>query len=155
MKSNSKQIKNEAGSMTVVAILILAVITIIGVAGITGSNTELQIAASEQIHKLAFYASEAGRSYIVQNTDLYYEDNTTIGGSLSFPDPADASVEFDLSTQQSFNGTIQYLGSGSVPRGTGYEFGMYKSHRYQLTSNGWGPRNSASRIEAGFYRIGF
>jgi Tfp pilus assembly protein PilX len=155
MNSITKQIRNEAGSMIVVAILILAVLTTIGIAGITGSNTERQIATSEQIHKMAFYAAEAGRSYIVQNPDLYYENNTTIGGSLSFPDQADASAEFDLSTLQSANGTVGYVGSSLPPRGSGYEVGSYKSHRYRITSNGWGPRNSQSRIEAGFYRIGF
>jgi Tfp pilus assembly protein PilX len=155
MNSITKQIRNEAGSMIVVAILILAVLTTIGIAGITGSNTERQIAANEQIHKMAFYSAEAGRSYIVQNPDLYYEDNTTIGGSLSFPDPADASVEFDLSTLQSFNGTVDYVGSSLPPRGSGYEAGVYQSHRYRVTSTGWGPRNSTSRVEAGFYRIGF
>jgi Tfp pilus assembly protein PilX len=155
MNSITKQIRNEEGFMIVAAILILAVITTIGIAGITGSNTERQIAASEQIHKMAFYAAEAGRYYVVQNSDLYYEDNITVGGSLSFPDPADASVEFDLATLQSFSGTVEYIGSSSAPRGSGYEANVFQSHRYQVTSNGWGPRDSASRVEAGFYRIGY
>jgi Tfp pilus assembly protein PilX len=155
MNSITKQIKNEEGFMIVAAILILAVITTIGIAGITGSNTELRIAASEQIHKMAFYAAEAGRYYVVQNSDLYHGNNVTVGGSLSFPDPADASAEFDLSTLKSFTGTVEYIGSALPPRGSGYEVGVYRSHRYQVTSNGWGPRDSASRVVAGFYRIGF
>jgi len=141
--------------MIVAALLILAVITTIGIAGLTSSNTEREIAASEQIHKMAFYAAEAGRYYVVQNADLYYEDNVTGGGALNFPDPADASAEFDLSTLQTFSGTVAYVGAFLPPRGSGYEVGVYQSHRYRVTSNGWGPRDSTSRVEAGFYRIGF
>jgi hypothetical protein len=155
MNSITRQIKNEEGFMIVAAILILAVLTTIGIAGITGSNTEREIAASEHFHKMAFYAAEAGRLYVVQHSDLYHDDNVTGGGSLSFPDPADASAEFDLATLQSFSGTVGYIGSALPPRGSGYEVGVYRSHRYQVISNGWGPRDSASRVKAGFYRIGF
>ena len=155
MKFITRQIQNEVGSMMVVALLILAVLTTIGIAGITGSKTEQQIAASEQIHKMAFYAAEAGRYYVVQNAGLYHENNVTVGESLSFPDPADASAAFDLSALQSFSGTVAYVGAALPPRGSGYEVGVYQSHRYRVTSNGRGPRASASRVEAGFYRIGF
>jgi len=155
MQSLHRQIGNQEGSMIAVVIMIQALLTIIGIAAITASNTEKLTATSEQIYKLAFYAAEAGRSYVPQNRDLYYEDNTTIGESLIFPDTADASVEYNLGALQSFNGTVAYRGSSSPPRGSGYEVGTYHSHIYQIDSNGYGPRNSETRIEEGFYRIGF
>jgi hypothetical protein len=155
MNSITKQIRNEEGSMIAVVIMILALLTIVGIATITTSNTEQQTAASEQIYKMAFFAAEAGRSYVVQNPDLYHEDNVTTGGSLSFPDTADDTVKHNMWALQSFNGTIEYVGSSLPPRGSGYEVGAYKSHSYRVTSSGHGPRNSENRVEAGFYRIGF
>ena len=141
--------------MIAVVIMILALLTIVGIATITTSNTEQQTAASEQIYKMAFFSAEAGRSYAVQNSDLYYEDNVIDGGSLSFPDIADDTVRHNIWTHQSFNGTVDYIGSSLPPRGSGYEVGTYRSHTYRITSRGYGPRNSETRVEASFYRIGF
>jgi hypothetical protein len=141
--------------MIAVILMVLALLTIVGIAAITTSNTEQQTATSEQIYKMAFFAAEAGRSYVTQNLDLYYDDNITVGGWLDFPDPADASVKYNLGTRQSFNGWVEYLGSSSPPRGSGFEAGSYRAHNYRINSNGYGPRNSWGRVEEGFYRIGF
>ena len=56
---------------------------------------------------------------------------------------------------QSFNGTVQYLDSAVPPRGLGYKAGKYQAHRYRMTCNGYGPRDSQTSIEAGFFRIRF
>jgi Tfp pilus assembly protein PilX len=151
----TRQINNQRGSMIVVVIMLLALLTIIGIAGITVSNTEQQTAASEQFYKMALFSAEAGGSYVMKNTDLYHGANVTPGGSLSFPDTADASVTHNLGELQSFNGTVEYLGSSSPPRESGYEVGTYRSHIYRIDSNGYGPRDSQILIEEGFYRIGF
>ena len=155
MKRLTEPVKNQSGSMIVVVIMILAVLTIVGIASITISNTEQQTATSEQIHKMSFFAAEAGRSFVTQNSDLYHDDNTTIGGELNFPDPANADTRYELWSQQAFNGTVEYLGATGVPRGSGFEAETYRAHNYRILSNGYGPRNSESRIEAVFYRIGF
>jgi len=149
------KINNQKGSMSTVVIMMLAVLTIVGIASITTSNTEQKIATSEQIYKMSFFAAEAGRSFVTQNSDLYHDDNTTIGGTLNFPDKANADTRYELWSQQSFNGTIGYLGSSEVPRGSGFEAETYRAHNYRILSNGYGPRNAESRIEAVFYRIGF
>jgi hypothetical protein len=155
MNSITRQIRNEEGSMIAVVIMILALLTIVGIAAISTSNTEQQTAASEQIYKMAFFSAETGRSYVAQNPDLYHEENVTFGGSLSFPDTADDTVKHNMWALQSFNGFVEYLGSSLPPRGSGYEVGTYKSHRYRVTTSGYGPRNSENHVEAGFYRIGF
>ena len=155
MKTLNLPIKNQRGSMIGVVIMILAFLTLIGTVAITTSNTELQTASSEQIFKLAFFAAETGLTYVEQNPDLYHEQNITSGGSLSFPDSADNTVKHNLGSLQSFNGTVGYLDSSSLPRGSGYEAGTYIAHNYRITSDGFGPRSSEIQIEAGFYRIGF
>lgn len=149
------QLENENGYMIVVVIMILSVLSVIATAGTNNSITERRSATNEQIHQLSFYAADTGRTYVVKNSDLYYEDNITIGEFLTFPDKDNPSTQFSVNSQESFNGDVEYLGSASPPRGSGFEIGKFKAHRYQLNSKGFGPRSSNSEIEAGFYRIGF
>ena len=53
--------KNERGMVLVVAVLILTVVTIIGIAALTSSDTELQISANEKSLTMEFYDAEAGQ----------------------------------------------------------------------------------------------
>ena len=155
MQALKNQFNNQNGIMVVVVIMILALLTILGITAITTSSTELQTSSSEEIYKMAFFAAESGITYVRQNPDLYHINNITEGASLSFPDTGDNTVKFDLGALQSFNGTTGYQGSSAVPRGSGYEVGTYKAHNYHIISEGFGPRDSKVRIDAGFYRIGF
>jgi hypothetical protein len=150
-----RQLNNENGYMMVVVMMVLSIITVIATAGTNNSITEQKSATNEQIHELSFYAADTGRSYVIGNADLYHESNVTVGQSLSFPDDGDPDVKFSITSTESFNGTVAYLGSGPVPRGSGFEVGNFMSHRYQITTTGFGPRSSRSQVEAGFYRVGF
>jgi hypothetical protein len=51
---------NSDGAVTIAALLILAVLTIIGVSSISTSNIEVQIATNDKVHKMAFYAADGG-----------------------------------------------------------------------------------------------
>ena len=148
------QVKDQNGFTIVVVIMILALLTILGTAAITTSSTELQTSSSEETYKMAFFAAESGVTYVRQNPDLYHVNNITENQSLNFPDTNDEAVKYNLGSLQSFNGKTGYLGSSAVPRGSGYEVGTYKAHDYHIISEGYGPRDSKVRIDAGFYRIG-
>ena len=51
---------NEDGFVLITSMLILLVLTILGIAAITNTDIELQIAANDRRHKETFYAAEAG-----------------------------------------------------------------------------------------------
>ena len=146
---------NENGYMIVVVIMILSVLSVIASAGTNNSITERRSATNEQIHQLSFYAADTGRTYVYKNSDLYHEDNITVGDSLAFPDNDNPSAQYTIGSQESFNGVVAYRGSGPPPRGSGFEVGKFMAHRYGVAIKGFGPRSSNSEIEAGFYRIGF
>lgn len=154
MQAFESPAQNQKGFTIVFVIMILALLTILGSATITISNTELQTSSSEEIYKMAFFAAESGITYVRQNPDLYHVDNITENESLSFPDTDDDAIKYNLGSLQSFSGITGYLGNSAVPRGAGYEVGTYKAHDYMIISDGFGPRNSKIRIESGFYRIG-
>jgi len=164
--------ENEKGSVTVLAVLLLGLLTLLGMAALSTSSIEAQIAGNELRHKLAFYAAESAAAYVAYHPDLYGPDNITSGTPHYFPyDTSQPSyvpitagfpaVEYLFpSSPQSFNGEVEYTSSSMPPRGTGYSVGKYKAHRYQMVCNGFGPGNSDpdkpnETILIGFYRIGF
>jgi hypothetical protein len=155
MKSFIRDIINEDGSVMVVAILILALLTIIGIAAMSTTNVELKISGNEKSYKMALYAAEAARGYVEKTPELYGPDNMTLGQGLNFPDENDPLVVVQLSSKQSFGGTVEYLGFSAPPRGSGTQVGTFKAHKYKMTCEGYGPARAESQIEAGFYRMGF
>ena len=155
MRSPAVESKNDAGFVTGMMLFMLAIFTVLGVSAIVISMTEMSLASNDQFFKIAFYGAEAARGYVPRNTDLYGTDNVVVNSALSFPDTTDASVRQSMGTDQEFNGDVMFSGSSGPPRGSGFEVGTFRAHRYQMTCNGYGPRDTESRIEAGFYRIGF
>ena len=149
------KINNEDGYMIVAVLMILSVLTVIATAGTNNSITEQRSATNEQIHELSFYAADTGKAYVIEHVDLYHDANITVGAPIAFPDKDNPSVPFSMGSLESFKGDVEYIGSGLVPRGSGFEAGKFSSHRYRITTTGFGPRGSKSEIETGFYRIGF
>ncbi len=164
MKKTIAILKNEEGSVIIIAIVILALLTIIGISATNTTTIELQISSNDKSHKITFYAAEAARPYVSANTALYGPGNITPGSPHYFPNDSDPYVQitsepsvvpYPLSSVQSFTGFVEYTGFSAPPRGSGFEVGKFKAHRYEMTCNGYGPRNVESRVQAGFYRIGF
>jgi hypothetical protein len=149
------RLNNEEGYMIVVVLMILSILTVIATAGTNNSITEQRSATNEQIHELSFYAADTGRTYVIEHVDLYHDENITVGAPIAFPDKDNPSVSFSMGSLESFNGDVEYIRSGMVPRGSGFEVGKFKSHQYRIITTGSGPRGSKSKIETGFYRVGF
>lgn len=166
MKLFSNQLNNEKGTVLVVALLILVILTIIGISATTTTNIETQIAGNEKFQKIAFYAAEAARDYVPRSLKLYGGDNITDDGSHHYfpndtnyvPNTTDSSVEYEISSNPKmyFKGSfVEYTGISEAPRGSGYEAEDFNAHNYRMGCFGYGPSNANIQIEAGFYRIGF
>ncbi|MBN1626081.1 MAG: hypothetical protein JW944_06105 [Deltaproteobacteria bacterium] len=56
----SKDNSGEQGSVMVVALVILVLLTIIGISATTTTNIETQIAGNEKVQKIAFYTADSG-----------------------------------------------------------------------------------------------
>jgi len=149
--------KNEDGYVIVACLMVLMLVTVIGVMSVRTSNSDIEISTNHHIFGRSFYAAEAARAFVRYNTDLYGSGHITPGSPVSFPDAADTTITrtIVLGEQESFNGAVEYLNSSVVPRGSGFQAGKFRAHNYRMICEGHGPRNSITRIEAGFYRIGF
>jgi len=154
--------ENENGSITVLAVVLLMLLTLLGIAVTTTSSIEVRIAGNELRQKLAFYSAEAAKGYVIWNPELYGSLNITSGTPHYFPNDTDPYAPITslpapeaLNSNQSFNGDVKYLSSVTPPRGSGYEAGHYRAHSYTMTCNGYSSHNTSTRVEIGFYRIGF
>lgn len=147
------QLKNEEGSVIVVALIIMVLLLVMGISATNMSSIELQILRNTIIYKQTFYIAEAAREYVPPNTALYHDDNITVGAGINFPGPG-TDEKISISSTQSFNGSVKYIGSTQPPRGSGDEAGEFKAHRYEITANGY-VNDATCTVEAGFYRLGF
>ena len=159
------QIENDKGSVTVLAVVLLMLLTLLGMAALSTSSIETQIAGNEMRSKLAFYAAESATAYVAWKPDLYGPDNITPGTSHYFPNYSDPYLPItppapipgakSINATQSFNGEVEYASSSSPPRGSGYSAGTFRAHQYKMTCNGYSSNNTVKDIVVGFYRIGF
>jgi len=163
------RLENEKGSVTVLAVVMLALLTLLGIAATTTSSIEVQIAGNDLRHKLAFYSAEAATAYVIWSPDLYGSENITSGTKHLFPnyssdpyvpDTSDLSeptfpAPEVLNPNQSFNGSVEYTSSGRPPRGSGYEASEYEAHQYIMECVGYSSHNANMHLKVGFYRIGF
>jgi Tfp pilus assembly protein PilX len=55
-----RKLKEENGSILVIGLLILGILTVIGISASRTAEIDIQIAGNERLHKTAFYAADAG-----------------------------------------------------------------------------------------------
>ena len=162
MKHKSR-LENEKGSVMVLAVVFLMLLTILGISALTSSSINTQLAANDLRHKLAFCAAESAVAYVKRRPDLYGPDNITAGAPHYFPNntvpyvPITSGLPSALSinANQSFNGEVEYDSSLLPPRGSGCSVNKYKAHQYQMVCNGYSSKGTTKNIVVGFYRIGY
>lgn len=74
-------LKKEQGSVIIAAILLLVLLTVVGIAAVTTSNTELYISTNRQLHKMAFFVAEGGWHVMTAWLDRQYPLPTNDLGS--------------------------------------------------------------------------
>ena len=158
--------KDQSGSATLVALVVLALVTIMGLSAARTATVEMEIAGKDNLNKLAFYSAEASRAYVMMHPNLYGVANIDpdpLASPHYFPNDSDPyapntvgpAAPFNLGNNQSFRGNVKYLRPTSPPRGSGYDTSSFQAHQYQMTCEGNGPGNTEEEtILAGFYRIG-
>jgi len=154
MKKKVCFLNNEKGSVLVIAVIFLMLLTVIGTFATTTSMIEVQISGNDKIGKMVFYAADSGIHYVAVNPDLYGSNNLTESNPFDFPDPLIPGATYSLSNNLQVEGTVTYSGTGQMPAGTGFSAGLVFAIHYDIESNSTGPNNGADTVETGFYRIG-
>ena len=149
--------QNQDGYAIGSCLLVLMIITIISVMSIRTSNSDNEISTNHHVFGRAFYAAEAGRAFVRYHPQLYGSGYITPNTPVNFPNAANSTITTPVISGglEAFRGTVEYLNSSAAPRGSGFQAGKFRAHNYRMICEGHGPRDSITRIEAGFYRIGF
>lgn len=174
MKLCVKPLKNEDGSVIVFALLILVAVSIIGISATNTTTLELQIAANDQFHKMAFYTADSGIyatpklisydidegapqnvaafSYLVGDTEFYRQimgyDTYDAGDDIGVNN---AAVDVERLRQQNLAGGGAEFAGGSEGIGVGSASGV--AIFYGLDSDGLGPRTSRSDVYAVYRKV--
>ena len=154
MEAQLNNKNNEDGSVLVVTLIMLCLLSLIGIAASKTSESEMIIANNQRFYKVAFYSAETARAYVSKTPDLYDSSHIEVDKPVYFPDQGDSSAKYTIAPNQTFNGDVRYTGSSAAPRGSGYDT-KFKAHKYEMECSGYGPSSGQANVKSGFYRIGF
>ena len=168
--------RHEEGSVMVVVLLIMAILSLIGISAATTTEIELQIAGNEQFHRIAFHRADSGVfstpklisdafdngaeptgsgiNYLGSTGTFYRE---IMGFDVHDADRdlritlggSDVDVDVDRIGQENLIGTSTEFASGAEGVGGGSSGGI--AIYYGIDSHGHGPVTSVSNV-SGVYR---
>ena len=167
MECKIKLINNEEGSVMVMALMVLSVLTIIGLSSSTTSTIELQIVRNERIYQRDFYIADSAWKYAAYWLEAKPKAPSKVNPSLlgdsgkvvrNFGDAVadDLNDNFADGTEDGktdlipFWYNVQYKNTSTVP-GSGKD---YKKFGYIIKSNA----NKKQEIEVGvskIYKVGY
>ena len=150
MKYITPQMINEKGSITVVALMILVVLTLIGISVSRTSTIDMQIARNQIPYKQNFYVAEGGQNreaaeigagnYPVMNIDASDSPITYQGSDTNPHTVSGKTYTYDVTYK------------GYFPPPTGYSIIHFS--RYDYTVHTEGGDSGAVEIDARYYKIG-
>ena len=168
----------QEGSALVIALLIMVMLTIMGLAVTSTTETDVQISKNDQFHKRAFYNADSGiyatpkviTECLMEGTEVTISGVTYLGSGGTFfeeimgfdPHDADKDLRFVLSgfnVDVDVNRTDQYnlvgggveFASGAEGIGVGSTGGV--AVIYEMDSTGTGPQGSKAAIVAHYRKI--
>jgi hypothetical protein len=145
---SKKKRENERGVALVMAVMILLILTVIGIYAVTTSTMETKITGFHKLHVTAFYAADAGASYVAgSNPHINMEPVGDVA-----PDPWTNNTTTPKNAM-----TVTYRGKARPPVGSGQGLRITtKLYHYKTTSVGHDPADVAtSTVSLWIYRLGF
>jgi Tfp pilus assembly protein PilX len=162
-------LNEEDGYVAVVALIMLALVAVIGVSASTTSDIEIKLAANEKFKKMTFYAADSGTelgselveaaleardcpyqdsewSGTISNCDFWSNMEEPAAGDIDIPDVGTSDVELRLwsRSQMSHSGAVQlvagYEGMGKGTSGGGAFYDV------NIRSDATGEASALSRI---------
>jgi len=156
-------LSNEEGSVLILALIMLVLLTMIGISATTTSMIETRIAGNERVYKRNFYAAEAAVMECAQNmeqTDLQNPRPTWLGllGAVNEPDDIRLTSFWDTSLDPLpqaavipntlFVATSRGYAGGA--QGTSLAMGTSKVHTYSVFGRCQPSNSGPTIIEIGY-----
>jgi Tfp pilus assembly protein PilX len=174
MKNNTR-IGNQEGSVIVLALILLVLLTLLGISATRTSTIEVQIAANERQAVQNLYQAESGNYYALEISDSWMSSDflsaaetaayvdSSVDSSLSVDidgdDTDDVTIEIrciedtgtpvDILSDEANNlPTQQHI--SPPPVGSGYSLNDYEIRRYGITATS---TNGSSPVQVGVYKV--
>ena len=181
MKTIARRVQGEEGSILVVALLIMVLLTMMGVWGSATTESEIRMARNETFYKRAFFNADSGVYTTPKLISTAFEsgsgDPDLSGTAMSYVgadntfyreimgyDAHDAQnevvfslgnnlVEVDVERlgQENLVGASAEFAAGAEGIGTGSSGGV--GILYQMNSRGSGPANAATTVAAVYRKV--
>jgi len=179
MQKTISILKNEEGTVIVVALLILVLLTIIGISGTNTTVTELQIVGNDARYKQNFYNAEAGLIRDIVNPrwlttgdidgdgdgDGFLDVDKTVawfcGASPVLDSNGSPVATIEVRCIENTGATIAALSNaandlpvrshtGPPPDGSGYSLKYFEVRRYGVTATS---ATGNTQIQAGVWKV--
>jgi Tfp pilus assembly protein PilX len=165
MKNNTR-IKNQEGSVIVLALVLLVLLTILGISATRTSTIEVQIAANERQAVQSLYQAESGSYYALEITGTWMT-NTFLSAAETAASSTQSDVDIDSDGTPDVNIEIRCIQNtdpdiantnnlptqkhiSPPPTGSGYSLNDYEIRRYGITA---ASINGNSRVQVGVYKV--
>jgi len=131
LEFNKPVFKKQSGAVLVMALVMLAVMTLIGVSAMTSSSIELKISSNSQEHEIAFQSAQTIIAFLISDDPANPVDYFDIGDDaqiVDYPLPGVTPAEIGVSGQAQINwmGCAAGLGD-SLEEGKGQKFNFYSA----------------------------
>lgn len=134
-------LRNERGSGLFVAMLMLALLTILGLAAIGTSVTELRIAGNQRAHKQAFLVADAGVNYALKMGSSFIDGTFQVQADNTFTVTTDQPVALDGQPWSS-SSLPAYMQLKNVTTD-----GALRTYRVLITGLSGSPASAVARVE--------
>ena len=149
--SFTKPLRNADGFALILAISMLAIMSILGVMALNTADTETGISGNYRTAHTAFVSAERALAYASFNGDIL--DNLSAGSYDLNADDDDIEVGTGWGLDTDVANTIDFQMAGGLPPGSGSDPTYFEARYYIINVTGVGPNNSRARIESQIGRI--
>lgn len=158
-----RPLSGQRGFALILALSMLAILSILGTMVLTSSQTEMSISGNYQTSQSAFYAANRAVEYASGRTVLMDPNLTSTGSPIDLTTAKDSTGTFYYKDKincgvtgggQMDSGTIQDLGSGPLPTKLSSAYGTdFSADYYLIDVTGGGPKGSTAKLETTIVRL--
>jgi Tfp pilus assembly protein PilX len=143
--------KRERGSVLVVALLLMVLLSLLGITLLTVAATEHTVAYNGLWSEGALMAAEGGVNVGINQLSANADTSVQAIPATRLPD-AQGPFQYRSGTRTSGVQALQFVSSRiesgySIAVGTGYNRSGYVFDTYQINATGTGPRNAVREVE--------
>jgi len=129
---NSSILKNQSGAALVIAMVMMIVLTLIGLASIFSSTFEIRISGNKRCSTDSFYAADSGIQVVEARVDNFNTNLYNTGTYNPFTDPINVPLNVTNAQVTITHDTTQE----GAPRGYGYSAINFEFEHFLIASTG-------------------